>query len=190
MRLNFEPTTYAGTFLVALPTIRDPSFRGSVVYLCAHSSDGAMGVVVNRPAPLSTYSTLRDRLPRSLAALRSGALHIGGPAETQRCFVLHPPAYRDGTKTLVVDRHHALTATDRVLADIPKGAGPDRRIVALGYAGWGPGQLEGELRGNAWIVVPSDPNVTFAPDDADKWRRAIAQLGVEPETLSGMSGTA
>lgn len=190
MGMDFDGTSLGGTLLVAMPSIRDETFRSAVVLVCAHSADGAMGVVVNRPAPLSTYATLNKRLAAALPILRVGALHEGGPAERQRCFVLHPPSYRDGSRTIVVDRHHALTSTRRVLRDIATGMGPDTRIAALGYAGWGAGQLERELRDNAWLTVPADPDLTYRTDDGDKWRRAIRMIGIVPETLSGVSGTA
>ena len=191
MSLDQTPLDYAGTMLVAMPAIYDASFRGAVVLVCAHSADGAMGLVVNRlaaEAPVQAASGHAPSVLHTLAATRP--IHAGGPAEPARPFVLHSTDWADGAATLRVDDDHALTATPEALATLSTDRGPDRALVALGYAGWGPGQLEDELRANLWLQTPADPRVVFDLPPGDRWRAAAALVGVTPEALSGTAGHA
>lgn len=180
-----------GQLLIAMPTMRDPRFARSVIYICAHSDEGAMGLVVNRLIGSLTFSDLMAQLnldsPRSDATKK---IHFGGPVETSRGFVLHTAEYRQD-ETMMVDRGFGLTATVDVLRDIADGGGPQRSLLALGYSGWGPGQLETEIQENGWLSVDADVALVF--DDADldhKWDKAMAKIGVEPSMLSGEAGRA
>ena len=179
-----------GQLLVAMPRMTDPRFSRTVILLCAHNADGAMGLVINRRLETLTYSELLSQLGIDDAQPRmSGQVHFGGPVESGRGFVLHSADYmRNGT--LVVGDNIALTATLDILKAIAEGEGPQRNILALGYAGWGPGQLEAEIQENAWLNVPPDSKLVFDPDLEQKWERALAKLGVDHNALSGLHGHA
>lgn len=184
-------TSLVGQLLVAMPGMPDPRFAKTVIYVCAHNTDGAMGLVVNRALDTLTFPALLEqlgievRLPRH----RGISVHFGGPVETGRGFVLHTPDYvRDGT--LVVDGQVALTATLDILRAIATGAGPRHHLLALGYAGWGPGQLDSEIRANGWLLVPADEDLVFDLDLDGKWRRAMAKLGIDPRMLLDTAGHA
>jgi len=180
----------AGQFLVAMPAMADPRFERSVIYLCAHSADGAMGLIVNKP--------MKDiKLPEILGQLgietKSGCdkiqIHRGGPVETARGFVLHSADYdRDGT--LKVDSDICLSATTDILRAIASGDGPRQSLMALGYSGWGRGQLDEEIKQNAWLNVPGDEALLFSEDFELKWERVLAKIGVSPHLLSGEAGHA
>jgi putative transcriptional regulator len=179
-----------GHLLVAMPQMRDARFTRSVIYVCAHTGDGAMGLVVNRLVGSLTFPDLLQQL--NIDA-RSRGEHIrirsGGPVETGRGFVLHSTDYIDDA-TLKVGDMVGLTATIDILKDIASGSGPRRSILALGYAGWGPGQLDAELQGNAWLTVPADEDLIF--DDAlnDKWERSLNKIGVDFTFLTAEAGHA
>ena len=142
-----------GQLLVAMPAMGDPRFARSVIYLCAHSADGAMGIIINQRAPNISFTELLEQLnivpPKDRIRLPSGltamAVHLGGPVETGRGFVLHSADYFKAESTLPIDESVCLTATIDILRDIAKGTGPDKALLALGYAGWAPGQLENEI---------------------------------------------
>ena len=179
-----------GQLLVAMPNMADPRFARTVIYMCAHNADGAMGLVVNKPMPSLTFSDLLEQLDieaaAEVAALR---VQVGGPVETGRGFVLHTTDFvREGT--MMVDDHIALTATVDILRAIANGEGPDSHLLALGYAGWGPGQLDSEIQANGWLHAPADDAILFDADLSTKWERAIAKLGVTPAMLSGDAGHA
>jgi len=191
MSLDFNTNGYTGQMLVAMPSLGDPTFRGSVVMVCAHSPDGAMGLIINRLAPsraighgVQPPSSVIDALARRVP------IRTGGPAEISRPFVLHSPDWIDGDDTLLVDGHHAMTATPNVLAAVAAGNGPGRTLVALGYSGWGPGQLDAEVMANVWLTVPSSPRITFMDDIGDMWGAAASQVGAAPAGLSGLVGHA
>jgi len=180
-----------GKFLIAMPSMGDERFAHSVVYLCAHSEDGAMGLVVNKPAPNIAFKELLEQLEITGApGTRDLRVHIGGPVEHSRGFVLHGHDYTSDGGTLKVDDHVALTATLDVLEDIAKGEGPASTLLALGYAGWGPGQLESELAENAWLVSDAAPEIIFSGDHDTKWLAALQGLGIDPLTLSATGGRA
>lgn len=179
-----------GQFLVAMPGMADPRFDRSVIYLCAHSAEGAMGLIVNKP--------MRDiKLPDVLSQLGIESktscdkihIHQGGPVETARGFVLHSSDYeRDGT--LKVNSEICLSATTEILRAIATGEGPRQSLMALGYSGWGGGQLDEEIKQNAWLNVPGDEALLFSEDYERKWERALAKIGVSPALLSGVAGHA
>ena len=185
-----EPISLAGQLLVAMPQMTDPRFERTVIYMCAHSGQGAMGLVVNRIFDKMSFPELLaqlkiDTTPKS----RRIRIHAGGPVESSHGFVLHSDDYvRDGT--MRVTDGIALTATIDILKAIADGDGPRQSLLALGYAGWGPGQLESELVRNSWLTVPADPSLVFALDIERVWERALAMLGASPTTLSGEAGHA
>ncbi len=179
-----------GELLVAMPQMRDARFTRSVIYICAHTSDGAMGLVVNRLVGSLTFPDLLQQL--NIDAHGKGEhirIRSGGPVETGRGFVLHSTDYVDDA-TLKVGELVGLTATIDILKDIASGSGPRRSLLALGYAGWGPGQLDQELQANAWLTVPADEELIF--DDAlnDKWERSLSKIGVDFTFLAGDAGHA
>jgi putative transcriptional regulator len=171
-----------------MPSLTDKWFARSVVYLCAHSPKGAMGLIINQRAKNISFADLLSHLEIAPAAGRDrdaenapGQLvHMGGPVETARGFVLHTNDYADGTTTLTIDKGVCLTATVDIVRAIARGRGPTRSILALGYASWSAGQLEGEFKSNDWLHCPADPDLIFAPDLASKYERAMARIGIDP----------
>jgi putative transcriptional regulator len=185
-----EPGYLPGQLLIAMPNMSDPRFERSVIYLCAHSADGAMGLVVNKLIESLTFPELLEQLGIDLGP-KSGEIrvHFGGPVESGRGFVLHSDDYLQDS-TMVIDDGIALTATIDVLKDVSNGRGPDRAILALGYAGWGPGQLDAEIMHNGWLHAPADPDILFAADIDRKWDRAIRKIGIDPSMLTMDAGHA
>lgn len=179
-----------GQLLVAMPGMRDPRFAQTVIYICAHSAEGAMGIVVNRPLEGLTFEALLRQLGiEPVPPSRVIRMHAGGPVDTGRGFVLHTADWvQEGS--LKVDEDFALTASIDVLKEIARGGGPRQGILALGYAGWGPGQLDEEIQQNAWLSVPADERLVFGADLAAKWREALASLKIDPLLLSGSAGRA
>ena len=182
----------AGQLLVAMPQMTDPRFAHGVVFMCAHSADGAMGLMVNKLVDSLSFSELLKQMAFEFE--NDGIddrvqVHFGGPVESARGFVLHTPDYMSDA-TMRVDSGFAMTATVDVLRSIARGAGPERAIFALGYAGWAPGQLDNEIRNNGWLNVGADADLVFGRDHDDKWRRAVARVGVDPGFLSGAAGHA
>lgn len=179
-----------GQLLVAMPGMPDHRFARAVIYICAHTADGAMGLVVNQRFDGADSAELLTQL--GITGLERPVdlpLHRGGPVEQGRGFVLHTRDYdRDGT--LGIDDDVALTATVEVLRAIAQGEGPRRSLLALGYAGWGPGQLDNEMLENGWLHVPADLGLLFDPHLDDKWERAIAKMGVSLPMLSADVGHA
>ena len=181
-----------GQLLIAMPQMEDPRFARSVVYLFSHSEEeGAMGIIINKPIDDMTADELYAQLKIEKVAREAPpqAVHFGGPVGTGLGFVLHDAGYRE-KGTSAIDGQFALTATVDILRAMARGEGPSRRILALGYAGWGPLQLEDEITANGWLVVAADTDLVFAADDGAKWNRALAKLGVKPEMLSGGVGRA
>jgi len=179
-----------GQLLVAMPQMRDARFTRSVIYICAHTSDGAMGLVVNRLVGSLTFPDLLQQL--NIDSEGKGEhirIRSGGPVETGRGFVLHSTDYVDDA-TLKVGDLVGLTATIDILKDIASGSGPRRSILALGYAGWGPGQLDQELQANAWLTVPADEELIFDDGLNDKWERSMNKIGVDFTFLTGEAGHA
>jgi putative transcriptional regulator len=180
-----------GKLLIAMPGMGDPRFEHSVVFLCAHSEDGAMGLIVNKPAGGLTF----DRLAEQLGIQRSDRsrairVHFGGPVEHSRGFVLHSGDYAGTGTTLKVDDRFGMTATLDILEAIAAGRGPSASLLALGYAGWGPGQLEDEILRNGWLTCEAAPDLVFSSRDGEKWTRALKTIGVDPLTLSSAAGRA
>lgn len=179
-----------GQILIAMPSLLDPNFARSVICLCAHSSEGAMGIVLNQPIEALSFDELLKQLElEPVPPQRRIRLHQGGPVEGGRGFVLHTTDWSsDGS--LHVNGDVALTASIDILKAIAGGGGPRLGLLALGYASWGPGQLEDEIQANSWLSVPPDEGLLFDADAADKWRQALAKLKVDPLLLSGIAGHA
>ncbi len=181
----------AGKLLIAMPGMGDPRFERSVILLCAHSDEGAMGLVVNKPSADLSFSGLLDQLdiPRAPEG-RDIRVHLGGPVERGRGFVLHSGDYVSQGATMAVPGGFGMTATVDVLAALAQGAGPDAALLALGYSGWGPGQLEAEIARNDWLTAEAPADLVFSPDDKGKWQGALRRMGIDPITLSGVAGRA
>jgi putative transcriptional regulator len=180
----------SGQFLIAMPAMSDPRFERTVIYLCAHNSDGAMGLVINRLVESLTFPDLLSQLGiESGTAPDKIRVHFGGPVETGRGFVLHSAEYLQDS-SLKVDEAVALTATVDILRDMASGQGPRQSLLALGYAGWGPGQLDQEIQANGWLTVDADESLLFDPGLETKWERAIGKLGFDISSLSGEAGHA
>ncbi|HEX5328004.1 MAG TPA: YqgE/AlgH family protein [Acetobacteraceae bacterium] len=179
-----------GQLLIAMPVMADPRFAQSVIYVCAHTPDGAMGLVVNRPIVKPSFDDLLHQLEIApLPPARRIRLCAGGPVDNARGFVLHTADWT-GEGSLKVNDTLALTASLDVLKVIAEGGGPREGVLALGYAGWGPGQLEAEIQQNAWLSVPATERLVFGEGDDTKWRRALASMKIDPLLLSESAGHA
>jgi len=180
-----------GKLLVAMPAMGDPRFAKSVIYLCVHTPETAMGLIVNKTIPGVDFPGLLKQL-KIEAGQTASDLNVlfGGPVQTSRGFVLHSTDYASAEATLPVTSEIALTATMEVLKALAAGAGPRRALFALGYAGWGPGQLDGEIQENAWLVCDPDSALVFDTAFETKWDRALAKLGIDARLMSGEAGHA
>jgi putative transcriptional regulator len=179
-----------GQLLIAMPTMEDPRFAQSVIYVCAHTPEGAMGLVLNRPLERPKFDDLLRQLEVApVPPARRIRLCAGGPMDNARGFVLHTTDWT-GEGSLQVDDGVALTASLDVLKAIAEGHGPREGLLALGYAGWGPGQLDAEIQQNAWLSVSADEAIVFGDDSDAKWRQALAKLHIDPLLLSGAAGHA
>jgi putative transcriptional regulator len=187
-----------GQLLIAMPSMADKRFARAVVYICAHSGDGAMGIVINKLASEVKFRDLlvqldivqaedEPDLPGGVDGIR---VHRGGPVETGRGFVLHSGDFFIENATLAIDDGVCLTATLEILRAISGGRGPDRALLALGYAGWAPGQLEFEIQSNGWLHSQADRSILFDADLDSKYDRALATIGVQPAMLSSDAGHA
>ncbi len=180
-----------GSILISMPGMGDPRFAHSVVLICAHSDEGAMGLIVNKPLPDLNFAGLLQHLniPTSPEG-RDIRVHFGGPVERGRGFVLHSTDWPGEGGTLEVAGDYGLTGTMDVLQSLATGGGPSRALLALGYAGWGPGQLEAEIARNDWLTADAPQDLVFAADDGGKWAAALKQLGIDPLSLSATAGRA
>jgi putative transcriptional regulator len=187
-----------GQMLIAMPTMRDERFARSVIYVCAHSSEGAMGIVVNQQAANINFSDLLVQLDVIVAddliqlPRRAGLVKVlkGGPVETGRGFVLHSSDFFIENSTLPIDEGICLTATLDILKAIARGKGPESAVLALGYAGWGAGQLENEIQENGWLHCSADQELIFGADIEGKYGKALRKIGIDPGMLSSESGHA
>ena len=186
-----DTSTYlTGSLLISMPQMLDDRFTRSVVYICAHTSDGAMGLIINKIVESVSFPELLDQLNIDTSATNKGIrVHFGGPVETGRGFVLHSADYVQDA-TLVIDDSVALTATVDILKSIAEGDGPDKSILALGYAGWAPGQLDQEIQANGWLSVPADNDLVFGVDPDTKWEKSMGKIGIDFNMLSGDTGHA
>lgn len=180
-----------GKFLIAMPGLHDPRFDHSVILICAHNADGAMGLIVNKPIREVTFGELLDQM----SIRRSQAGHpvpviYGGPVERGRGFVLHADDQGAAEGRIHIPGHFAMTTTRDILQDLALGEGPSEAVLALGYSGWGAGQLESEIARNDWLTVDADPELVFSAAMGNIWTKALARLGVDPLTLSATAGRA
>ncbi len=174
-----------------MPGMGDKRFERTVIYMCSHSDEGAMGLVVNRPATGVTFEELMGQLEIDTGPqTQSSDVHFGGPVEMGRGFVLHSSDFFVEDATLRVDDEVSLTATLDVLRAMAEGRGPRRAMIALGYSGWAPHQLERELQHNGWLTCDADEEILFSSNDAAKWEKALAKLGATPWLLSATGGNA
>jgi len=193
-----RPGFLDGQMLIAMPSMRDERFARTLIYMCAHSSEGAMGIVVNQPAADISFPDLlvkldvipadeRIQLPR-----RAGTIKVlkGGPVETQRGFVLHTADFFIENSTLPIDEGICLTATLDILKAIARDEGPTNAVLALGYAGWAPGQLEKEIQHNGWLHCTADSDLVFGTDTGGKYEKAMGKLGIDLGMLSSEAGHA
>lgn len=180
-----------GKLLIAMPGMGDPRFDKSVVFVCAHSHEGAMGLIVNKPTDDLRLAALVEQLDiGDEGCARDLLVHFGGPVENGRGFVLHSGDYTSPISTLQVSDDFAMTATLDILEELAAGRGPARAIMALGYAGWGPAQLESEILANGWLTAEAGIDLVFDTADARKWSAALKTLGVDPLSLSAAAGRA
>ena len=185
-------TSLTGQLLIAMPQMQDPFFAHSVVYLCAHGQEaGTMGFIVNKTIESFTIDKIYEQLDIApqMPTHPPQMVHFGGPVAPGQGFVLHSLDYRE-EETQIIGDEFALTASFDILRAKAKGAGPRQCLLALGYSGWAPGQLEAEIKSNGWLLAPADTELIFNGQDDSKWRRALAKLGIRPENLSGDSGFA
>ena len=179
-----------GQLLIAMPQMRDPRFQRSVIYMCVHNEQCAMGLVVNRLVNSLSFPDLLQQLNIDAENLQQTIrVHFGGPVESGRGFVLHSDEFRE-SGTTIVPGGLALTATIDILKAIAQGHGPRRSMLALGYAGWGPKQLDDEVQANAWLSAPADEDIVFDGELDSKWERAMQKIGITPSMLTGLSGDA
>ncbi len=191
MSQDSETTGYLiGQLLVAMPQMQDPRFMRTVIYMCAHSTEGAMGLVVNKLVDNVSFPDLLEQLNIQTGPVENEIfVHFGGPVDTGRGFVLHSSDYVQDA-TLLIDEHIGLTVTVDILKSIAEGRGPDRSLLALGYAGWDAGQLDEEIQANGWLSVAPDVPLVFDVDLDGKWERAMGKMGIDFSKLSGDAGHA
>ena len=197
-RKKRNDTFLKGQLLVAMPLMTDRRFARSVIYMCAHSDEGAMGLIINHRADHISFPDLLERLGIIAHETEDGIsndifdrqVHVGGPVETGRGFVLHSADYHANDSTLPIDREISLTASVEILKAIATGEGPLHAMLALGYAGWSAGQLENEIQANGWLHCPADLDLLFDGDLEGKYTRALAKIGVDPSHLVSDAGHA
>jgi putative transcriptional regulator len=191
MTMKATDSNLAGKLLIAMPDMSDTRFAKTVIYMCSHSDEGGMGLIINKPQPKLSFAQLLEQLeiPKVIGA-RDAQVHFGGPVERQRGFVLHGNDYKATTGTLEVDDTFRMTATLEVLEDIANGRGPAVSMLALGYSGWGPGQLEYEIGQNGWLTCKPTHGVVFDAPNNKKWTAALQLMGIDPLLLSATAGHA
>ena len=195
---NFQSRFLTGMFLVAMPGMMDQRFDRAVIYLCAHSDDGAMGIIINKPAEDIVFPELLQQLeiipekPSISLPSQAGNMKVlrGGPVETSRGFVLHSVPVEPIEGSVTAGDEIRLSATIDILKAIARGQGPDEAIFALGYAGWASGQLESEIQDNGWMICPLDRKILFDQEFDTKYLRALGSLGIDPAMLSPLAGHA
>ena len=185
-----EDSPFRNCLLVATPSMQTDAFTRSVIYLCAHSEVGAMGIVINQRFPSIIFKDLLEQLNLPCSKLCiDPVIHFGGPVETGRGFVLHSTDFLQ-EDTVRVNDHIGITGSIDILCAIAKGKGPHNSIFALGYAGWGPGQLDAEMHTNNWLTIPADDDLIFGTDLTGKWEKSMLKIGINPFALSSEIGHA
>jgi putative transcriptional regulator len=180
----------AGQLLVAMPSMMDPNFQQTVTYICEHSTSGALGIIINRPLNLDIGEVLEQLSlhPTQENQLKQPVMQ-GGPVQSERGFVLHESPH-NWDSTTEIGHSICVTTSQDILSDVAAGNGPERILMALGYAGWQAGQLEHEIRQNAWLTVPASTNLVFDTPFKDRWKAAAESIGIDPANLSPYSGNA
>jgi len=178
-----------GSFLISTPKMPDPRFAEQVIFMCAHNSEGAMGLAVNRPNPYFSFAEILKsaQLPEPEKPLPP--VYVGGPVEMESAFILYGSDYK-AEHELEVNSTVSLSRESRILEDIAHGRGPGKYLFLLGYAGWGPGQLESELLADGWLTLPADEAIIFDAPDHEKWRTAAMQYGIDISTFGDVTGYA
>lgn len=187
-----ESPFLSGKLIAAMPTMSDPRFKRSVICICAHNEDGAIGIIINKIIESLSFSKIIRQLKLKKNKVKkyyTESIYFGGPVETERGFILHSSDYSSENSTSI-NTEISMTASTEILQALIDGNGPNKSIVALGYAGWGPGQLDTEIRSNSWLSVQSDPELIFSDKTADKWDMALEKIGVNPALLSTEAGRA
>jgi putative transcriptional regulator len=179
-----EKYDLTGKILVALPFLSDPRFSHAVIYVCGHDAQGAMGLMVNKVLPTVTFEELLAQMEIDISAPTTQIpIHYGGPVDVGRGFVLHSSDYTSES-TVLIDNGFSMTATLDILRAIALKQGPREILLALGYVGWSSGQLEQEMQENGWLAIDATPEIIFGSDLGNKWRQALATLGIDPAGLS------
>ena len=189
---KMENLFLAGKLIIAMPTMSDPRFKRSVVCICAHNEDGAIGIIINKIIESLSFSKIIKQLKLKKNMTKNDYkdhIYFGGPVETERGFILHSSDYSSENSTSI-NSEISMTASTEILQALIDGNGPNKSIVALGYAGWGPGQLDTEIQSNAWLSVESDLELVFSAKTAEKWDMALEKIGVNPALLSTEAGRA
>lgn len=185
-----KPTYLTNQFLIAMPNLNDPNFSHTVTYLCQHNNEGALGIIINRPADIGIREILNQLHIKPISnKINSIAVYSGGPVQPERGFVIHTPNTR-WDSTLVVSETIALTTSRDILEALAIGEGPDKTLIALGYAGWGEGQLEKEIIDNAWLNTPFAPQILFETPVDQRWNEAAGQIGIDIKRLTMPAGHA
>jgi putative transcriptional regulator len=184
-----EPKFLSGQLLLAMPGIGDPRFEKAVIAMCVHDENGALGIGLGRIVPRIGFHDLLKQLDIDPGVAPDVAIHLGGPVDPQRGFLLHSPDW-GGQESVGVAGRWTLTATLDILKAIAEGRGPTRWVAALGYAGWGPGQLEQELCGNGWFATPGSESLLYECDVGSRWASAFRSAGIDPRLLAADYGTA
>ena len=180
-----------GKLLIAMPGMGDPRFEHSVVYICSHGEDGAMGLIINKPSDLRIKTLLEQLdIPCRIPVVGERLAQFGGPVEMSRGFVLHSADYEANLHSMRISEDFSMTATLDVLEDLASGKGPLKSMLTLGYSGWGPEQLEDEIAMNGWLTTEATSKLVFDVPNDEKWEAALATLGVDPLTLSASAGHA
>ena len=185
-----ETESLTGQFLIAMPAMTDPNFEQTVSFICQHNEDGALGIVINRTMDLTMGDVLGQMdIPSSECRRAGQPVHYGGPVQSERGFILHdePHAWES---TVAIDERIGLTTSKDILEAIARNEGPERALIALGYAGWGGGQLEHEITQNAWLSGPADIDLMFSTPVEQRWNRAAGLLGIDLSLLSREAGHA
>ena len=183
-------TSLKDHFLMAMPSLADPNFKRSVTCISEHTPEGAVGTVINQVhGQISSEMVFKELGIECESQVAKIPIHIGGPVHTDRVFILHGPPL-EWEDSLKIAETLALSNSRAILEAIAQGSGPEKFLISLGCAGWGPGQLEWELAQNAWLTIPSDPEIIFLTPVQDRWKCAIEKLGIDPDLISETAGTA
>lgn len=188
---SVNSASLTGHFLIAMPGMGDPNFTRGITFICQHSDDGAMGLVVNRLSEFTLGDVLKQmNMPCERESVAAAPVLVGGPVQPERGFVLHVSGKHEWDSSYHVNDMVTVTTSRDILAAMADGGGPQRALVALGYAGWGAGQLEQELRDNAWLTVAADERILFDTALDERWSAAVALVGINPANLTSYSGRA